>query len=155
MHSQDWHLSVWVKRVLSRSGDTFCHDHSAETTHKLHKQHVKVMCLVRILWFTFHTCDPSTFNAIIAFFHGTGSKLLRNLAEVEILQSLKLIQPLWYHKGGLFLWIEVHADLPIPSSRVLWLLGWKIVAGMPVPSSRTCLATWVNHYWLDRTIWAS
>lgn len=40
-------------------------------------------------------------------------------------------------------------------NRVLLLLGWKIVAGMPVPSSRTCLATWVNHYWLDRTIWAS
>jgi len=31
-------------------------------------------------------------------------------------------------------------------NRVLWLLGWEMVTGMPVPSSRTCLATWVNHY---------
>jgi len=31
------HLSVCAKRVPSSSGDTFCHDHSAETTHKLHK----------------------------------------------------------------------------------------------------------------------
>ena len=34
------HLLVCAKWVLSCSGDAFCHDCSAETMHKLHKQHI-------------------------------------------------------------------------------------------------------------------
>ena len=43
------HLSVCSKQVHSSSEDIFCHNHSAETTYKLHKQHVKVMSWVRLL----------------------------------------------------------------------------------------------------------
>jgi len=63
------HLSVSSKWVLSSSEDTFCHIHSAETRHKLHKQHVKVMSQVRLLEFTFHVCDLLAF----IFFCGMGS----------------------------------------------------------------------------------
>lgn len=53
------------------SGDTFSHDTSAETVHKIHKQRIKV---VRLLRFTFHVCHLSMFNAIIIFFHTTGNR---------------------------------------------------------------------------------
>jgi len=43
------YLSMCAKGVLSGTGDAFCHDRSAETTHKLHKQHVKVASRVRLL----------------------------------------------------------------------------------------------------------
>jgi len=43
------YLSMCAKGVRSCSRHAFCHNHSAETMQKLHKQHIKVASWVRLL----------------------------------------------------------------------------------------------------------